>query len=254
MLIPSPSGPLRIPDRVKPCDITLSLVLPTLNEAENIEAVIAASSSVLEKAGISYELIVVDDDSPDETWRKAVSCAASLSTLRVIRRTGEKGLATAIVRGWQAARGETLGVMDADLQHPPEALPKLWAEIDGGADLAVASRYAPAGGISDWSLRRRIVSRVAQGIGLLVLPEIAGRLRDPMSGYLLVRREKLVGVTLKPRGYKILLEVLGRCDIRSIAEVGYVFRERSQSQSKLTWRIYRDYLLHLGSLRVRHFQ
>lgn len=250
-LIPVPSGPLRVPKCDEPNAGTgLSIVLPTFNEAQNIEPMIFAVSDILERSQIPYELIVVDDDSPDGTWCRALSLSASVPRLRVMRRANERGLATAVIRGWQASRGEVLGVLDADLQHPPEIITKLWSQIESGADLAVASRRVPGGGVSNWSWRRRLVSRTAEGIGLLVLPEVLGRVTDPMSGYLLVRRGKLAGLTFRPLGYKILVEILGRSEIEKIAEVGYVFRERMENQSKITWRTCRDYLLHLGILRL----
>ena len=252
VLIPTPTGPLRVPKGGEPNAATrLSIVLPTFNEAQNIEPMIRGVSDALERSQIAYELIVVDDDSQDGTWSRALSLCTSFPKLRVMRRTRERGLATAVIRGWQASRGDVLGVLDADLQHPPDLIPKLWDRMESGADLAVGSRHVPGGGVSNWSLRRRLISRTAQGIGLLVLPEVVGRLADPMSGYLLVRRDKLAGVTLKPRGYKILIEILGRSQVRTIAEVGYVFQERIENQSKVTWRSYRDYLLHLGILRFR---
>ncbi|MGA8153565.1 MAG: polyprenol monophosphomannose synthase [Terriglobales bacterium] len=251
-LIPTPTGSFCVPKRDEADATTrVSVVLPTFNEAQNIEAMIRAVSDVLEGCGIDYELIVVDDDSPDGTWRRALSLSGSFPRLRVMRRVNERGLATAVIRGWQASNGDVLGVLDADLQHPPEILPQLWSQMESGADLAVGSRHVPGGGVSNWSLRRRLISRAAQGIGLLVLPEVVGRLADPMSGFLLVRRDKLAGVTLSPRGYKILIEIIARSKIGKIAEVGYVFQERLGNQSKVTWRSYRDYLLHLGVLRFR---
>src|SRR4029079_15713181 len=126
-------------------------------------------------------------------------------------RVGERGLSTAVVRGWQVARGEILGVMDADLQHPADVNLRLLHEIDRGADRATASRHVEGGGVSDWSLTRRILSRGAQLLGLLVLPAVLGRLTDPMSGYFMIRRSKLAGVKLDPLGYKILIEVVARC-------------------------------------------
>jgi len=253
-LIPTPTGPLCVSKGDDPSATTrLSVVLPTFNEAQNIEPMIRALSEILEKSQIPYELIVVDDDSPDGTWSRAQSLSTSLPHLRVMRRTSERGLATAVIRGWQASGGDVLGVIDADLQHPPEVIPKLWNQIQSGADLAVASRRVAGGGVSQWSWRRRLISRTAEGIGLVVLPEVVGRVTDPMSGYLLVRRDKLEGVTFRPRGYKILIEILGRSQIGKIAEVGYVFRERVGDESKITWRTCRDYLLHLGILRLWRF-
>jgi dolichol-phosphate mannosyltransferase len=142
-----------------------------------------------------------------------------------------------------------LGVMDADLQHPPEVTEKLWAEIARGADLAIASRHVEGGGVSDWSLARRIISRCAQMIGLAILPEVTARVSDPMSGYFMISREAIAGRQLNPLGYKILIEVLGRGKVRWISEVPYVFRERVEGSSKVTNRIYLEYFQHL--LRIR---
>jgi len=168
----------------------------------------------------------------------------------VLRRQGERGLATAVIRGWQASRGRILGVMDADLQHPPEVIARLYAAIVNGATLAVGSRAAEGGGVSDWSAFRRVISRSAQLIGLLILPEVVGRVGDPMSGCFLLRRSALGGVRLRPTGYKILIEVMARGNAPRIAEVGYVFRERQMGRSKVSLRIYLEYLRHLLQLRI----
>jgi dolichol-phosphate mannosyltransferase len=197
----------------------------------------------------NYELIVVDDNSPDRTWEVALSLTANYPQLRVMRREQERGLSTAVIRGWQAARGEVLGVIDADLQHPPETLLQLLAEIQRGADLAAASRHVAEGGVSDWSVIRRFLSRGAQTLGLIILPGVVGRVSDPMSGYFMVRRSCIAGKTMNPAGYKILIEVLGRGNIRWIGEVGYVFQERQEGESKVTWKQYVEYLRHLIRLR-----
>jgi dolichol-phosphate mannosyltransferase len=200
--------------------------------------------------GDGYELIVVDDDSPDRTWELAHELARSHPRVRVVRRQNERGLSTAVVRGWQIARGQVLGVIDADLQHPPEVAIDLWRRMEAGADLAVGSRHVEGGGVSDWSLARRILSRGAQVVGLLVLPSVVGRVSDPMSGYFMVRRSALAGREMSPLGYKILIEVLGRAAIGKIAEVGYVFRERDRGESKVTRKVYLDYVAHLARLRL----
>lgn len=249
-LLPVPVGPLRITGSGKSgTAVALSLILPTLNEAENIQSIVEQLDQTLKQIGIGYEIIIVDDDSPDRTWEHGLAMAQTLPGLRVMRRIQQRGLATAVVRGWQAARGEILGVIDADLQHPPALLPELWRAITAGADLAVASRWAPGGGVSDWNSRRRLISRTAQAIGRVVLPDVFGKVSDPLSGFFLVRREKLAEVSMDPRGYKILIEVLARGRIQRISEVSYVFRERVGARSKVTWRVYRDYLVHLAILR-----
>ncbi|MFM6175726.1 MAG: glycosyltransferase [Sphaerospermopsis kisseleviana] len=230
--------------------IHLSLVVPTYNESGNIERIIRILSRVLDKAlPNDYELIIVDDDSPDRTWEIAQTFLTEYPHLRVMRRQSERGLSTAVIRGWQAAQGEVLGVIDGDLQHPPEVLLKLLSAIDQGADLAVASRHVEEGGVSDWSIMRRFLSRGAQLLGLIILPRVISRVSDPMSGYFMVRRSAIAGKLMNPLGYKILIEVLGRGDIEQIAEVGYVFQEREEGESKVTWKQYKEYIHHLFRLR-----
>lgn len=231
--------------------VLLSLIIPTYNEGKNIRAIVALLSHLLDEVlPGAYELVVVDDNSPDRTWEIAQALTSEYPQLRVIRRQRERGLATAVIRGWQAASGEVLGVIDGDLQHPPEVLLQMLTAIEDGADLAVASRHVEGGGVSSWSLARRLLSRGAQMLALLILPGVVGRVSDPMSGYFLVRRSAIVGQTLNPLGYKILIEVIGRGNLDRIAEVGYVFRERQEGESKVTWRQYVDYLRHLLRLRL----
>ena len=230
--------------------ILLSLVIPTYNEGKNVQKIVRLLSQQLDAAlPEAYELIVVDDNSPDRTWEIAQEIMPDYPQLRVMRRIEERGLSTAVIRGWQAARGEVLGVIDADLQHPPELLLKLWGEIKRGGDLAVASRHVEGGGVSDWSVIRRFLSRGAQTLGLIILPEVIGRVSDPMSGYFMVRRRCIAGRTLSPLGYKILIEVLARGRVPWIGEVGYVFQEREEGESKVTSKQYIDYLRHLVRLR-----
>src|SRR4028119_902359 len=258
--LPVPSGPLEIPavqafgstvthEGTPP--IYFSLVIPTYNECKNVKSIVEKLSHLLDGSiPGNYEFIVVDDNSPDRTWEVAQSLTAEYPQLRVMRREEERGLSTAVIRGWQAARGEVLGVIDADLQHPPETLLQVFAEIHRGADLAAASRHVGEGGVSDWSVIRRFLSRGAQTVGLVILPGVVGRVSDPMSGYFMVRRSCIAGKTMNPAGYKILIEVLGRGDIRWIGEVGYVFQERQEGESKVTWKQYIDYLRHLLRLRL----
>ena len=245
------TGPLSIPPVDEASGIDLSLILPTYNEGKNIAPIIEQLIPVLDSvAHLQYEIIVVDDDSPDRTWEKALELTEKYPQVRVVRRQGERGLSTAVIRGWQIARGRILGVMDADLQHPPEVAAKVAQEMLRGADLGIASRHIEGGGVSDWSLLRRIISRGAQMIGFLLLPEVIGRISDPMSGFFMIRRSALQGRMLSPLGYKILIEVLGRGQVGWISEVPYTFRERVEGSSKLTNRIYFEYFQHLLRLRL----
>ncbi|MEO1147700.1 MAG: glycosyltransferase [Cyanobacteria bacterium J06638_22] len=231
--------------------LLFSLIVPTFNEGQSIEALVSVLTEHLNQAWAGrYEIIIVDDDSPDRTWAIALRLTETVPHLRVLRRQTEKGLSTAVIRGWQVARGEILGVIDGDLQHPPETLVSLLERMEQGADLAVASRHVSGGGVSTWSVVRRFLSRGAQMLGLLLLPSVVSRVSDPMSGYFLVRRSAIAERALNPLGYKILIEVLGRGDIKTIAEVGYVFQERQDGKSKVTWQHYLEYLHHLLRLRL----
>lgn len=232
--------------------IKFSLIVPTYNESKNLAQLVEVLTQLLNNYfDGNYELIIVDDDSPDLTWQVGLDLMPSYPQLRIMRRQGEKGLSTAVIRGWQASQGEILGVIDGDLQHPPETLIQMLGEMEKGADLTVASRHVEGGGVSDWGFIRRILSRGAQMLGLLILPNVIGRVSDPMSGYFMVRRTAIANYPMNPLGYKILIEVLGRGNIGTVAEVGYVFQERQEGESKVTWRQYVDYILHLLRLRSR---
>jgi dolichol-phosphate mannosyltransferase len=250
-VLPAPTGALRVaPLAEGTSKVRLSIVLPTFNEAGNIVTMLGALEALLAPVlGDAFELIVVDDDSPDGTWRTVEAILPEHPQVRLVRRQGEKGLSSAVIRGWQVARGEILGVMDADLQHPVQANLDLLKEIERGADLAVASRHVAGGGVSDWSAARRVLSRGAQLLGLLILPGVLARLSDPMSGYFMLRRAAIEDVELHPLGYKILIEVVARGRMRWIGEAGYVFRERAEGESKVTARLYLQYLEHLLKLR-----
>ncbi|MGJ5672101.1 MAG: glycosyltransferase [Nostochopsis sp.] len=250
-LLAVPSGTLHIPELPPQELVWFSLVIPTYNEAANIEKIIQRLTQLLdERIPGNYELIVVDDDSLDGTWQVAQSLMQQYPQLQVMRRQHERGLSSAVIRGWQVAKGSILGVIDGDLQHPPHVLLQLLDAIVQGADLAVASRHINGGGVSSWNLTRRFLSRGAQLLGLVILPSVVGRVSDPMSGYFLLHRHSIANFTLNPVGYKILLEVIGRGQIKQIAEVGYVFCERKQGESKVTWKQYLEYIHHLLRLRL----
>lgn len=252
-LLTVPTGQFKIESQTPEdgSSIEFSLIVPTYNEAKNVGTIVRVLTELLQSIlPNDFEIIVVDDYSPDKTWKVAQELMAQYPQLRVMRRQEERGLSTAVIRGWQAARGRILGVIDGDLQHPPEILEKLLIEVQKGADLAVASRHVEGGGVSDWSFARRFLSRGAQLLGLVILPAVLGRVSDPMSGYFMVRREAIANRVLNPLGYKILLEVIGRGEIRQIAEVGYVFQERLEGESKVTWKQYVAYIGHLMRLRL----
>ena len=222
----------------------LSLIVPTYNEKGNVPALLERVHKAL--GNHHYEVIIVDDNSPDGTAEVARSLAGEYP-VRVICRKDEKGLASAVVAGFNQAQGKVLGVIDADLQHPPEEVANLLREAQNGADVVVASRYVSGGGVEGWSLTRKIISKVATTFGRVFLPS-ARKVTDPMSGFFLLRREVIEGVELKPIGYKILLEVLVRGNVGTVKEVPYTFRERSWGESNLNLEEQVNYLKHVFRL------
>jgi dolichol-phosphate mannosyltransferase len=224
----------------------ISIVVPTYNESRNIEALIIRAGQALEAVGEAYELIVVDDNSPDGTADVVRKLQIDRSWLRLLVRTRERGLSSAVTAGWDISQGDVVGCMDADLQHPPEILSKLVHALrTSGADIVVGSRHVHGGGVSEWSLARRIVSWTATLMATLALPGTLAEVRDPMSGFFLLRRAVIRDAALEPRGYKILLEVLAKGKYRSVREVPFVFQERAQGGSKIGSSVMWDYVVHL---------
>jgi len=185
---------------------------------------------------------VVDDGSPDGTADIADRLGATLP-IRVVRRAGKAGLASAVMAGFAAANGDVLLVMDADLSHPPEVVPKVLDAVGAGADLAVGSRYVAGGGIEDWPLKRQVVSRVACLMGNVLVP-----VRDSTSGFFAIRRSVIDGVKLNPIGFKIGFEVMARGRYKRAVEVPYVFRDRELGSSKFGQRQVAQYLVQLGQV------
>lgn len=153
--------------------------------------------------------------------------------LKVVVRRHKRGLASAVVDGLRKISGQIVGVMDADLQHPPEVISSLLKRIEGGADIAIASRYVEGGGCQDCGWARKIISRGAIFLAHLLLPSTRG-IRDPMSDFFMLRRGVVASAGLRPTGFKILLEILIEGEYGSVAEAPYTFRARSSGESKLS--------------------
>ncbi len=224
----------------------LSIIVPTYNERNNLEELVERLRSALD--GVMYELVVVDDDSPDGTGELAEELAKKHGNIKVVHRPGKCGLASAVVDGLGVAEGDVVAVMDADLQHPPEVLPQMVREIVEGADLVVASRYVKGGSVEGWSRWRRLVSRVATLMARLSIPR-ARQVRDPLSGFFAFKRQVVEGLELNPKGFKILLEVIAKGSFKKIVETPYTFHVRRRGESKLKTSEYMNYLVHLNKLQ-----
>jgi dolichol-phosphate mannosyltransferase len=225
----------------------LALVIPTLCEAENIGGLLKHVRSVLDPVGIAYEILVVDDDSSDGTGDVVTAISKEDPRVRLLVRKGERGLSGAILHGWQNTDASILGVMDADLQHPPELLPQLLSAIQRGSDVAIGSRYTPGGDLGQWNPARKFFSAAAVWV-TWPLQRTNIRVQDPMSGYFLVRQSCLDKVRFQRSGFKLLLEVLVRGQIHSVEEVPFAFGLRYRGASKANFKVAWDYALLLARL------
>lgn len=222
----------------------ITLVVPTYNEAENLPILMEKVFKEFSQNNISGRVIVVDDDSPDGTWRVAEELRETYPGLDVLRRIGKSGLSSAVLDGFETASSEVLGVMDADLSHPPERIPAMLEPIlSEGADFVIGSRYVDTGGIENWTAWRKLSSKLAT-LTVLGLTNV----KDPMSGYFFIRRKVVEGADLDPKGFKIALEILVRGNYRRVVEVPIVFADRRYGKSKLGFNVVMDYLLHLSKL------
>jgi dolichol-phosphate mannosyltransferase len=225
----------------------ITVVTPTFNEAGNVERFLRSVTEALR--GIEHEIVIVDDDSPDQTWQVAQKFCATYPTLRVLRRQAQRSLSGSVMDGFSMATGNIVACIDADLQHDPFILPKLLEEMRAGADLAIGCRYMPGGGTADWTWLRRSQSWMATRLARAYL---GLRLRDPMSGYFLMWRMDFLRIKrqLSAQGFKILIEIAARLQPQRIVEVPYVFGPRLAGTSKLTAAVALDYLAQLRRLRA----
>jgi len=224
----------------------LSLVVPTLNEAGNIDKLITALTDALRETPYEYEIVVVDDGSTDGTVEQVRDWTKRDARVRLFSRTGERGLAGAVLYGWSQSRANLLGVIDADLQHPPELLPELLQQTEH-ADIAIASRYARTQGTRGWNPLRAAVSRLSTLAAAPLIKKNLG-VTDPMSGFFVIRRRCIEGLTFQTTGFKLLLEILVRGRIRSAREIPYQFGLRRAGRSKASASVAFHYLHLLGRL------
>jgi dolichol-phosphate mannosyltransferase len=207
----------------------LAVVVPTFNERERLDTLLEGIFSAADKHRITVQVIVVDDNSRDGTGERADEWATR-GRVRVVHRRAKLGLGSAVMDGFAVADSDIVGVMDADLSHPPQLLPLLYTTLVGSElDVVVASRYIPGAGTRQWPIGRRVLSRIACWLARPVTP-----VRDATSGFFLVRRRCLSDFRTAVKGFKIGLEVLVRARPKRVAEVGYVFVGRSTGESKLT--------------------
>ncbi|MEE9152189.1 MAG: glycosyltransferase family 2 protein [Thermoplasmata archaeon] len=218
----------------------LSIIVPTYNEKENIPQLFERIFKVLGDNNIDGEVVVVDDDSPDGTAKVAESLKSRYN-VQVIVRKNERGLASAAIKGMENANGDILCVMDADLSHPPEVIPKMLRFIEKGeAELVIGSRHMKGGDIENWTFKRKVVLKCASLIARPIT-----KVKDPMSGYFMLRRDVIEDVELKPKSNRIGLEIIVKGNYNRFIEVPYVFGARAYGKSKLGTKVMKNYLSHV---------
>ncbi|MCR5486010.1 MAG: polyprenol monophosphomannose synthase [Lachnospiraceae bacterium] len=225
----------------------LSVIVPTYNEAGNVEALVSRIDKALE--GIVHDIWFIDD-STDQTPEVLQRLSEQNPGVHYEHRTGEKGLATAVIRGFEIADGDFLACMDADLQHPPEILRPMTAALRSGADLCIPSRLIPGGSDGGLNWYRKLVSGTARWMGKIALPCLRN-ISDPTSGLFMFRKKILEGADLAPVGWKIMVEVLAMTHYRLIVEIPYEFHDRATGESKLSKNVTLQYIQQLAGLRFR---
>jgi dolichol-phosphate mannosyltransferase len=233
------------------------LILPTYNEAENLEAIVRASGEVLEQAQpAGFRVLVVDDGSPDGTGEIADRLAREHAWVRVLHRAEKGGIGPAYLAGFRHALDSGAGYlleMDSDFSHDPRDLARLLAAVHAGADLALGSRYVPGGGVRDWGLLRRLISEGGSTYARWVL---GLRVRDLTGGFKCFRREVLEAIhfdDVRSQGYAFQVELTYRAVGAgfNVVEVPIVFRDRQRGQSKMSWRIAVEAMWLVPRLRFR---
>ncbi len=230
--------------------LTISIVVPTYNERGNIEKLVPLIFQNCKTLKAKVQVVIVDDNSPDGTGKLAEQLGRKYN-VKTIHRPGKLGLASAAIKAFSETKSDMVGLMDADLSHPPHILPKLIRPIiEGKADLVIGSRYVKGGGVEVWPLHRRLISKLATLLAYPLTP-----VKDPMSGLFFFRRKILDGVSLNAKGYKIGLEVIVKARYGKLLEVPYLFQNRFVGKSKLTSAEYLHYirnLIVLAAYKIKH--
>ena len=231
----------------------ITVIIPTFNEIENIENITKAVLDVFAKNDINGEILIVDDLSKDGTIEAVKAMQKSYPQVSLIVRESDHGLSQSVAEGFVKANSEIIQVIDADFSHPVELIPEFLSAIENGADVCIGSRYTKGGDITDWPLKRRLISLGATFFGRVLFPEVT----DPVSGFFAIQRDVVAGAELKPRGYKILMEVLGKGRWHSFKEIPFTFKDREAGESKLKLSTIIDYVkqcIDIGLYALSHHE
>lgn len=216
----------------------LTVIIPTFNEESNIRNIVMAVDAVFHEHSLNGQILVVDDNSPDGTIGIVNDIRRTKEHVAILVRKEDHGLSQSVADGFVHAASGVFVVIDADFSHPPVLIPRMFNEIRNGYDIVIGSRYMEGGGIKKWPFKRRVISIGATFLGRLLFPDIT----DPVSGFFAVKREVVEKAPLKPRGYKILLEVLGKGTWQKDTEIPFEFVDREAGASKLKIRTIIEYV------------
>ncbi|MDD5188851.1 MAG: glycosyltransferase family 2 protein [Methanoregula sp.] len=231
----------------------VTVIIPTFKEEANIGRIVAEVDAVLKHHAINGEILVVDDNSPDRTIAIVNEQKKIRPNLNLVVREADHGLSQSVAEGFVRASSDICVVMDADMSHPPALVPVMVNEIRAGYDVVIGSRYMEGGGIRKWPLKRRVISIGATFLGRLLFPDVS----DPVSGFFAVKKRVVAHAALKPRGYKILLEVLGKGTWEKDLEIPFEFVDREIGSSKLKLKTiieYAEQVIDIALFSISHHE
>jgi dolichol-phosphate mannosyltransferase len=227
----------------------LTVIIPTFNEEANIRNIVMAVDAVFYEHSLNGQILVVDDNSSDATISILHELKMQKMNVEILIREKDHGLSQSVADGFSHASSDVFIVIDADFSHPPVLIPRMYDEIRNGHDIVIGSRYMEGGGIRKWPLKRRIISIGATFLGRLLFPDIT----DPVSGFFAVKKEVVEKAPLKPRGYKILLEVLGKGTWEKDKEIPFEFVDRKSGASKLKIKTIFEYAQQVADITLYSF-
>lgn len=218
----------------------ISLIIPTYNEKENISNLLKKLITEFKTIKADYEIVVVDDNSPDGTGKIVDTFSQKNKRILIIHRGGKNGLSSAVIDGIRKSSGNIICVMDADFSHPPEKIKELFNSIKGGKDLVIGSRHVRGGKILGWNMKRKAMSKFAT-----ILARPLTKAKDPMSGFFMFKKNIINLEKINAKGFKILLEVLIKGKHKNMGEVPIVFINRKEGKSKASMKEIVFYLQNL---------
>lgn len=223
----------------------LTVIIPTYNEEGNIKEITGQIDRICRQNEINEEILIVDDNSPDRTQEYVKEMQKTMNNLHILVRYKDHGLSQSLYDGLYAAKSDLIQCIDADLSHPPEKIPEFYRLLKyENYDMVIGSRYIPGGETFDWPLYRRIISSGAAILGRIFIPIV----KDSGSGFFAVNRRILKDVKLKPRGFRMGFEILGKTNWENVTEIPIVFKDRVAGDSKIKPSVFSDFLLQCGHI------